>query len=332
MLIVIVIIGILAAALIPRLTGIQARARDTARTADMRNTATALEVYHLDNGSYPGANYAFIHKKSSPLLSSLFFPTTFAQTPGGSSLDKIDASLASYMTALPKDPNGMWVQANIGGDCLVQWSSYAYYTDPVGWLYAITATKESKRGNAATCGDKIDKAGDGAYEKVGKGLINDISLPPTDENCFEPRPFEGTITAYITTCPKDVVIPSTIWGVPVTSLWYRSFHQIDSVIIPNSVKRIEWHAFNNDNNLKTITIPNSVTYIGDAAFEKNKLTTVYFPDSIVTIDGDPLDRNFWLTNVSIWKSTNITSLRNWQYAISRVPLCSIANWCITIRQ
>jgi type II secretory pathway pseudopilin PulG len=35
MLIVIVIIGILAAALIPRLTGAQAQARDTARLADL---------------------------------------------------------------------------------------------------------------------------------------------------------------------------------------------------------------------------------------------------------------------------------------------------------
>lgn len=50
MLIVIVIIGILAAALIPRLTGLQARARDTARTADLRNIATAVELYHVDNG------------------------------------------------------------------------------------------------------------------------------------------------------------------------------------------------------------------------------------------------------------------------------------------
>ena len=58
MLIVIVIIGVLAAALIPRLTGIQARARDTARTADMRQVSTAIEVYALDNGSYPIALFA----------------------------------------------------------------------------------------------------------------------------------------------------------------------------------------------------------------------------------------------------------------------------------
>ena len=76
MLIVIVIIGVLAAALIPRLTGIQARARDTARTADMRNTAGALEVYHLDHGSYPIATFAFTNPSSS--LLSVFIPRTLA--------------------------------------------------------------------------------------------------------------------------------------------------------------------------------------------------------------------------------------------------------------
>ena len=53
MLIVIVIIGILAAALIPRLTGIQARARDTSRINNIQQIANALEIYHLDYGTYP---------------------------------------------------------------------------------------------------------------------------------------------------------------------------------------------------------------------------------------------------------------------------------------
>ena len=53
MLIVIVIIGILAAALIPRLTGIQGRARDTARKADLQQIGTALATYKLDVASYP---------------------------------------------------------------------------------------------------------------------------------------------------------------------------------------------------------------------------------------------------------------------------------------
>ena len=53
MLIVIVIIGILAAALIPRLTGIQGRARDVARKGDLQQISTALATYNLDKGNYP---------------------------------------------------------------------------------------------------------------------------------------------------------------------------------------------------------------------------------------------------------------------------------------
>jgi len=50
MLIVVVIIGILAAALIPRLQPVQARARDTKRKADLHQIGTALEIYKEDNG------------------------------------------------------------------------------------------------------------------------------------------------------------------------------------------------------------------------------------------------------------------------------------------
>ena len=56
MLIVIVIIGILAAALVPRLQSVQSRARDTKRKADMRQLFNANEVYYNDNGKYPRAS------------------------------------------------------------------------------------------------------------------------------------------------------------------------------------------------------------------------------------------------------------------------------------
>jgi prepilin-type N-terminal cleavage/methylation domain-containing protein len=45
LLIVIVIIGILAVALIPRLTGAQASARDTARKATLQQVATIISSY-----------------------------------------------------------------------------------------------------------------------------------------------------------------------------------------------------------------------------------------------------------------------------------------------
>jgi|GEM_PF-7072166 len=56
MLIVIVIIGILAAALIPRLQSVQGRARDTKRKADFRTIVSALSIYEIDNANFPIAN------------------------------------------------------------------------------------------------------------------------------------------------------------------------------------------------------------------------------------------------------------------------------------
>ena len=53
MLIVIVIIGILAAALLPRLSNARIRANDTARKAHLSNLAAVLVAYQIDNGSYP---------------------------------------------------------------------------------------------------------------------------------------------------------------------------------------------------------------------------------------------------------------------------------------
>jgi general secretion pathway protein G len=55
MLIVIVIIGVLATALIPRLTQVQGRARDTARKTGLQQILTALVTYQSDYGQYPGS-------------------------------------------------------------------------------------------------------------------------------------------------------------------------------------------------------------------------------------------------------------------------------------
>lgn len=53
LMIVIVILGILMGTILPRLTGAQARARDTGRIADLNAIGQALETYFDDNGQYP---------------------------------------------------------------------------------------------------------------------------------------------------------------------------------------------------------------------------------------------------------------------------------------
>jgi prepilin-type N-terminal cleavage/methylation domain-containing protein len=53
LLIVIVVIGILAALVLNSFQGVQARARDTERRTDVNAVATQLEVYYNDKNGYP---------------------------------------------------------------------------------------------------------------------------------------------------------------------------------------------------------------------------------------------------------------------------------------
>jgi prepilin-type N-terminal cleavage/methylation domain-containing protein len=53
LLIVIVVIGILAALVLNTFSGVQRRARDTERQTDVNSLATQLEVYYNDNSGYP---------------------------------------------------------------------------------------------------------------------------------------------------------------------------------------------------------------------------------------------------------------------------------------
>jgi general secretion pathway protein G len=53
MLIVVVIVGILASALIPRLTSAKDKTENTGAIKDLSDIVTALEIYQIDNGTYP---------------------------------------------------------------------------------------------------------------------------------------------------------------------------------------------------------------------------------------------------------------------------------------
>ena len=104
----------------------------------------------------------------------------------------------------------------------------------------------------------------------------------------------------------DLVIPASIHGKPVLSLFAFWRQRLESVQIPNSVIHLETECFsgNNltrvvlpssltlidegaftDNQLESVTIPSSVTNIGDYAFQSNKLETVVFLGNAPQISG-----------------------------------------------
>ena len=80
LLIVIVVIGILAAITIVAYNGVQQRARDSVRTSDIQAVQKALALYHADNGAYPSVGTDNIGYAISTLSTALV-PTYIKSLP-----------------------------------------------------------------------------------------------------------------------------------------------------------------------------------------------------------------------------------------------------------
>lgn len=139
MLIVIVIIGILAAALIPRLTGVQSRARDVARKADISQLSTALTTYQLDNGTYVitggasivGSGYALVPEQNQ---------LTAANNFAASSNRTVNGSLGVLVHL------GLLKTLPVEGNTLTQPYVYNYYAS--GEIFSLMALSEGGWVNA----------------------------------------------------------------------------------------------------------------------------------------------------------------------------------------
>jgi general secretion pathway protein G len=88
--IVVLILGVLAAAIVPRLLDRPNEARITAAQADVRTLSQALKLYKLDNGNFPSTEQGLRALVERPTLAPL--PNNWKQ--GG------------YLERLPKDPWG----------------------------------------------------------------------------------------------------------------------------------------------------------------------------------------------------------------------------------
>lgn len=91
LLIVIVVIGILAALVITTFTGIQKKARDTERTTDIKALHSQLEGYYAQEGSYPA-----VGSVTTAVLKGLDADALLAPNPNGATLDAAAATIAKY--------------------------------------------------------------------------------------------------------------------------------------------------------------------------------------------------------------------------------------------
>ena len=92
MLIVVIIIGILSAAILPRLTGYMARTRDLQRHMDLRNIAAAINMYQSNKGKLPE-----IYDKNNKVTSAFGWRATSLLW------------IKEYIKSIPKDPSNLFV-------------------------------------------------------------------------------------------------------------------------------------------------------------------------------------------------------------------------------
>lgn len=132
MLIVIVIIGILAAALIPRLSSARGRANDVARKADLAQVASALVSHQIDQGDFPATPWAL------SLIATGLVAAWMSSVPSDPNASRLFSGIADgtpweyVYTPIVKS----WIPRN--GFVLMAWTETVWWSNRVvGWTVWI---------------------------------------------------------------------------------------------------------------------------------------------------------------------------------------------------
>ena len=200
------------------------------------------------------------------------------------------------------------------------------------------------------CFVKIDNEGNAKVTIEGKGKFKDLAICngtktsvelsdtcSTDAKYFAYEEVEGgiSITGYSIEGGLDVVIPSNINGKQVVAIGNNAFTTKGVTPTGISTNKIEYNIqplYSKKDNyevvplkgslvglgITSVTIPNSVTSIGDSAFSSNQLTSVTIPDSVTSIgDGAFYKNKSNSSNPNLIKIINKTGKSfDWGYIIN----------------
>ncbi|MDB4690902.1 leucine-rich repeat protein [Verrucomicrobia bacterium] len=127
-------------------------------------------------------------------------------------------------------------------------------------------------------------------------------------------------SAIVNDCDKfasgAIEIPSTYKGKPVTSIEGSAFYKcgsLTSITIPNSVEFIGKSTFEDCESLSSVIIGSSVTSIAEKAFMNcSELKSVTIPDSVTSIGNNAFQHCSKLENAAIGSS--VTSIGNYSFA------------------
>jgi len=127
-------------------------------------------------------------------------------------------------------------------------------------------------------------------ERLPEALRRELAQIPVEREYGFMVSSDGTITGFWRISDffgergVDISIPSEIDGVKIRAICSFAFQNngLRSVVIPDSVTVIKDNTFQN-NRLRSVVIPDSVTSIGNSAFWRNELTSITIPDSVTSI-------------------------------------------------
>ena len=104
MLIVVIIIGILSAAILPRISGYMAKTRDIKRQVDLRNVAGALTLYKANKGHYPIKERKRIYSGKKNISEKSRSTLQSKVNKEEAEITSIEELLKDYLPFAPKDP------------------------------------------------------------------------------------------------------------------------------------------------------------------------------------------------------------------------------------
>lgn len=98
------------------------------------------------------------------------------------------------------------------------------------------------------------------------------------------------------------------YNVSTRPLWENGagWSNVTKVVIENGITTIGDHAFYNCSSIESVTIPNSVTSVGNSAFDSSSITSITIPDSVISIGYSAFQNCISLTSVSL--SNNLPSI------------------------
>jgi hypothetical protein len=104
----------------------------------------------------------------------------------------------------------------------------------------------------------------------------------------------SSITGSGLTIPSSIIFNSTTYTVTEIASSALENNQLTSVTLPNTLTKIGSSAFK-DNQLTTVSIPNTITELPERVFENNQLTSVTFPNALTSIGNDVFRDNQFTT-------------------------------------